>query len=68
MTPLHVAAKHGKADFVKAVIATSPNIQFDARDSKGNTVYHYAAQVNKETIEVRNFLTENNEFRNSQVM
>jgi len=53
MTPMHVAAKNGKAEFVKAVIsAMSGNAQFDARDNKGNTVYHYAATANKETIEV----------------
>ena len=53
MTPMHVAAKNGKADFIKAVIAAiSENAQFDARDDKGNTVYHYAATANKETIEV----------------
>ncbi len=53
MTPMHVAAKSGKAEFVKGVIiAMSGNAQFDARDHKGNTVYHYAATANKETIEV----------------
>jgi ankyrin repeat protein len=53
MTPMHVAAKNGKAEFVKAVIsAMSENAQYDAQDHKGNTVYHYAAAANKETIEV----------------
>lgn len=54
MTPMHVAAKSGKAEFVKAVISStmSENVHFDARDRKGNTVYHYAATANKETIEV----------------
>ena len=56
MTPLHIAAKNGKADFVKAVIADmSGNVKFDAKDIKGNTIYHYAAQANKETIEVNTF-------------
>lgn len=50
---MHVAAKNGKADFVKAAIAAmSGNAQFDAKDAKGNTVYHYAAMANKETVEV----------------
>lgn len=53
MTPMHVAAKNGKAEFVKAVISVmSENAQYDAQDHKGNTVYHYAAAANKETIEV----------------
>ena len=53
MTPMHVAAKNGKSEFVKAVIsAMSENAQYDAQDHKGNTVYHYAATANKETIEV----------------
>ena len=52
MTPLHVAAKSGKSEFIKAVIASVPNVQFNDRDAKGNTVYHYAAQSSKETIEV----------------
>ncbi|XP_046439390.1 85/88 kDa calcium-independent phospholipase A2-like isoform X1 [Daphnia pulex] len=57
MTPMHVAAKSGKAEFVKAVISStmSENVQFDARDHKGNTVYHYAATANKETIEALGF-------------
>lgn len=57
MTPLHIAAKNGKAEFVKAIIAdASGNAKFDARDIKGNTVYHYAAQANKETIDVNQVL------------
>lgn len=56
MTPMHVAAKNGKADFVKAAIAAmSGNAQFDAKDAKGNTVYHYAAMANKETVEALAF-------------
>lgn len=52
MTPLHVAAKNGKSEFLKAVIANVPTVRFDDKDSKGNTVFHYAAQSSKETIEV----------------
>ncbi|KAI9556928.1 85 kDa calcium-independent phospholipase A2 [Daphnia sinensis] len=56
MTPMHVAAKNGKADFVKAAIAAmSGTAQFDDRDAKGNTVYHYAAMANKETVEALAF-------------
>lgn len=54
MTPLHVAAKNGRTDFIRTVIASVPigGVHFDARDAKGNSIYHYAAQANKETIEV----------------
>ena len=50
--PLHLAAKWGKADFMKAVISLSLDVQFNALDGKGNSLYHYAAQANKETVEV----------------
>lgn len=52
MTPLHVAAKNGKSEFLKAVIANVPNVLFSDRDAKGNSIYHYAAQASKEMIEV----------------
>jgi len=45
--------KTGKHEFVKAVISSmSENAQFDARDYKVNTVYHYAETANKETVEI----------------
>lgn len=50
---MHVAAKNGKAEFVKAAIAAmSGNAKFGVADAKGNTVYHYAAMSNKESVEV----------------
>ena len=52
MSPLHIAAKNGKAEYIKAVVALSLNIPYYAVDDKGNTLYHYASQNNKETIEV----------------
>ena len=55
MTPLHVAAKHGKAEFIKAVIALSLNIPYNTADAKGNTLYHYGSQSSKEVVEVMIF-------------
>ena len=52
MTPMHIAAKNGRAEFIKAVIAAGLNLQFSVLDSKGNSLYHYASQANKETVEV----------------
>lgn len=54
ITPVHVAAKNGKADFIKTIIATSSwtSVGFSTRDAKKNSIYHFAAQSNKETIEV----------------
>jgi ankyrin repeat protein len=52
MTPMHIAAKNGRSEFIKSVIAAGLNLQFSVVDSKGNSLYHYASQANKETIEV----------------
>lgn len=54
ITPVHVAAKNGKAEFIKTIIATSSwtTAGFSALDAKKNSIYHFAAQSNKETIEV----------------
>lgn len=53
LTPLHIATKQGKTEFIKGMVsASATTIRFDSRDAQGNTVYHFAAQVNKETIEV----------------
>lgn len=52
MTPIHTAAKNGRAEFIRAVIAAGLNLQFSVVDAHGNSLYHYAAQANKETVEV----------------
>ena len=61
---LHLAAWQGKADFLKAVKAALLNSEseqtnidlvsfyFSMKDEEGNTVFHYAAKANKETIDV----------------
>lgn len=59
VSPLHIAAKNGRAEFLKIIITTvSTHTTFDAQDVKGNTIYHYAAQSNKETIEVSRYITD----------
>jgi len=55
LTPLHVAVKQGKADFLKAVVALSMNFPYSCIDAKGNSLYHYASQTSKEIIEVLSF-------------
>jgi len=52
LTPLHIAAKQGKADFLKAVVALPMSIPYSCIDAKGNSLYHYASQTSKEIIEV----------------
>jgi len=51
MTPLHVAAKAGNADFIKSTLVYCPDIRHDVLDGKRNSLYHYAAQKNAKTVE-----------------
>ena len=61
ITPMHTAAKNGRAEFIKAVILAGLNLQFSVVDAQGNSLYHYAAQANKETAEVKkNYLFQEN--------
>ena len=52
MNPLHVAAKSGRAEFLRCLVSLTPDVRFDDTDNKGNSLFHYAAQSNKETVEV----------------
>ena len=54
MTPALLAAKQGKAEFIKAMTLLPRNISFRDLDAKGNSLYHYAAQSSQETVEVPN--------------
>ena len=51
MTPALVAAKQGRVEFIKAMTSSARNISFQDLDAQGNSLYHYAAQSNRETVE-----------------
>ena len=52
MTPAFVAAKEGRVEFIRKLASLLPKRSFSELDEIDNSLFHYAAMKNNETVKV----------------